>query len=51
MLIQGGKDGTKEVWAEKILLPFRCSVSAKGNGDELALVRYIDCAAPLDEVD
>lgn len=51
VLIQRERDGRKEVYVEKLLLLFRCSVKGQSDGDELAFVLYMKCVAPLHERD
>lgn len=51
VLIKGEKEGRKEVFAEKVLLLFRCSLKRESARKELAIVRYIECVALLDEKD
>lgn len=46
------RDGTEELRARKMLVPLlRCLRKEESDGNELALVRYIECVPTLDEVD
>lgn len=50
MLTQGASYGKKEVWAKKVLLLSLCLMKKEGEGEELALMRYMDWLLLLDKV-
>lgn len=48
--IRKERDGKQEVCAEKLLMMFRWLRKEEGEGEEFALVRYMECVSPLDEM-
>lgn len=51
VLLRVDKNGKEEVCAGKLVLLFHCSVNGESNGDELSLVRCVECLAPLCKVE
>lgn len=50
VLIRDERYARGEVWVGKMQVSFCCSVKRESDGGEFAFVRYMECAAPLDEV-
>lgn len=51
VLIRRESNGERKVWAGKTILLFQCLMKEKIEGQELAILPYIEFVPSLDEVD
>lgn len=50
VLLQGERNGRKELCVREVLLLFCCLVQGESGGDEFAFLQYVEFVAPLEEL-